>query len=476
MMKLPFKKTKIVATIGPASQSIEILEEMITKGMDVARVNFSHGEFSELKEVIENVRMAARNVGARIAILADLPGPKIRIGSLDREPVQLLQGQSFVLDTENDQVGNAHRASVSLSCLRDVVHPGDEIYLNDGLIHLEVEEIAGCDVQCRVISGGELRSHKGVNIPGIDLGISAVTDYDRECLKFALEQGVDAVGISFVQSPQDVATVRSYAVSLGHSPFVISKIERSLALECIDSIIEVSDGIMVARGDLGVEIPIEEIAVTQKRIIHTANVHSKPVITATQMLESMVDSPRPTRAEATDVANAILDGTDCVMLSEESAIGKYPVEAVQMLSRIAQASETHCKAKTIVDTIEASVGARDRRVEELISLSVYHTVRRLAPVAVITPTESGSTARRVARFRLPVWVVAVSRNESTCQTLQFTHGVYPVLETDHPRSWSEYVREKGARLPISKGTVVLTEGHSGSRSGGTNRMEIVDFA
>ncbi len=473
-MELPAKKTKIICTIGPASQSVEVLETMMRSGMDVARVNFSHGDFAGHKEVIENIRTAAGNIGKRVSILADLPGPKIRIGELAEETVDLSQGEPFVLDTNEDYVGDAHAASVSLRCLGEAVKPGDKIFLNDGLIQLEVERVTGCRIHCNVIAGGELRSHKGVNIPGIALGISAVTEYDRKCAKFALEQGVDALGVSFVQGAEDISTLRDFTTSLGHNPFIIAKIERSRALEDIDAIIAAADGIMVARGDLGVEIPIEQIAVTQKRIIHTANVYGKPVITATQMLESMIDIPRPTRAEATDVANAILDGTDCVMLSEESAIGSYPILAVQMLSRIAEATEGHIRAQTVVETIEASVASRGRRVEELISLSVYHTVQRLVPVAVVTPTESGSTARRVTRFRLPVWVVAISPNESTCQALQFSYGVFPLLEPNPPESWSAYVREKAFALPIPEGPVVLTEGTI-RHSGGTDRMEIIDL-
>ncbi|MFH1115044.1 MAG: pyruvate kinase [Pseudomonadota bacterium] len=473
-MELPSKKTKIVCTIGPASQSVEVLEAMIRSGMDVARVNFSHGEFSAHKEVIENIRTAARNVGKRTAILADLPGPKIRIGELAAEKVNLMQGQPFLLNTDERIIGDEHAASVSLQCLGDAVKPGDKIFLNDGLIQLVVKRVEGCRIHCTVIAGGELRSHKGVNIPGIELGISAVTQYDRECVKFALEQGVDALGVSFVQGKRDISDLRDFTRSLGYNPFIIAKIERSRALEDIDSILAAADGIMVARGDLGVEIPIEQIAMTQKRIILTANVHGKPVITATQMLESMVAVPRPTRAEATDVANAILDGTDCVMLSEESAIGDYPIPAVQMLARIAEAVEGHIRVHAVVETIEASVASRKQRVEELISLSVYHTVRRLLPVAVVTPTETGSTARRVARFRLPVWVVAISPNESTCQALQFSFGVYPLLEPNPPDSWSTYVRTKAVRLPIPDGPVVLTEG-TVRHSGGTDRMEIIEL-
>ena len=344
-MKLPVNKTKIVCTIGPASASPVIMEQMLRSGMDVARINFSHGDFAGHKTVIENLRSAARTTGKRVAIMADLPGPKIRIGQLIREPLELRSDDAFTLTTE-EVPGDEHRVSVSLPRLPQAVKPGDILFLNDGFIQLEVTGKQGTEISCRILAGGELRSRKGLNLPGIDLGISAFTERDSECLKFALEQGVDAISQSFVESRADIEAVRSAAAAQGYHPFVIAKIERSRALDHIDEILEAADGIMVARGDLGVETPIERIAVIQKQIIRKANLIGKPVITATQMLESMIASRRPTRAESTDVANAILDGTDCVMLSEESAMGSYPVEAVSMLARIAAAIEPHRSANT----------------------------------------------------------------------------------------------------------------------------------
>ena len=333
-MALPSKKTKIVCTIGPASEDRDTLAQMLLGGMNVARLNFAHGDFESHAQVIENLRAAADSTGKRVAIVGDLPGPKMRIGKLVKH------GQSFILQTE-DIVGDNQRVSLNFKSLPDVVAPGDLIYINDGFIQLEVQNVAGDHVICEVQVGGELRSFKGVNFPGIELGISAFTDQDLEFLKFAANQGLDAVGQSFVQGPEDIKAVRAAAKALDYYPFIIAKIERAKALNNLDAILEVTDGIMVARGDLGVEIPIETMAITQKNIIRQANIYGKPVITATQMLESMVIHPRPTRAEATDVANAILDGTDCVMLSGETAMGGYPVEAVIMMACIARETEPY---------------------------------------------------------------------------------------------------------------------------------------
>ena len=337
-MKLSAHKTKIVCTIGPASDSLEILEQMIRAGMNVARLNFSHEDLAAHEKRIDSIRRAADAAGVPIAIMADLPGPKMRIGQLASEPVELEPGSTFTLTTE-DAIGDEQRASVSFPRLPQVVKKGDALFLNDGMIQLEVSEVAGNDVQCRVVVGGELRSRKGLNLPGIDLGITAFTDRDHDCLRFAVEQGIDAVSQSFVESAKDIQAVRDAAAAFGGNPFIIAKIERSRALDQMDGILHAADGIMVARGDLGVEIPIERIAVVQKQLIQQANLLGKPVITATQMLESMTRNRRPTRAESTDVANAILDGTDCVMLSEESAMGQYPVECVAMLARIAESVE-----------------------------------------------------------------------------------------------------------------------------------------
>jgi pyruvate kinase len=474
-MRLPAHKTKIVCTIGPASDSQDVLEEMIRAGMDVARINFSHGEFSEHRNVIEKIRAAARSTGQREAVMADLPGPKIRIGELATEPVELERGNTLTLTTQK-VTGDAQRVSVSFPRLPAVVKPGDALFLNDGFIQLKVLNIEGSETVCRVEVGGELRSRKGLNLPGIDLGMSAFTDRDRECLKVAVEARVDAIGQSFVERAEDVVALRQAAKDLNYDPFVIAKIERARGLNRIDEILEQADGIMIARGDLGVEVPIEQIAVVQKRLMRKANLLGKPVITATQMLESMTAYPRPTRAESTDVANAILDGTDCVMLSEESAMGRYPVDAVAMLTKIAATVEPWVSGREVRREVLAS-GPKDQfTLRDLIAASVVATVDRMTPAAVFVPTRTGATARSITRFRLPALIVAVSSHEATCSRLQFSFGVHPVHEPDHPEDWREYARKWLSSHGVEGNLVVLTEGPSSKHPEANHRMEIIDLS
>ncbi|HNS53980.1 MAG TPA: pyruvate kinase [Syntrophales bacterium] len=472
-MPLPDHKTKIICTIGPASESLEVLEKMIRAGMDVARLNFSHGDYERHRRVIGNVRAAARAAGRRVAILGDLPGPKIRIGKLDREPVELHAGRPFTLTTQ-ETTGDGAGASTSFSRLPDVVKRGDTLFLNDGIVQLEVQEVSGTDVRCRVAVGGEIRSRVGLNLPGIDLGISAFTDEDRRWLRFAAGEGLDAVSQSFVERASDIAAVREAAHAMAYHPLVIAKIERARALDGIDDLLEAADGLMIARGDLGVEIPIERIALVQKTVMRKANLAGKPVITATQMLESMTAGRRPTRAEATDAANAILDGTDCVMLSGESAIGRYPVEATAMLARIAAVTEPALPG--IAPDLLRTQRREDRvRLTDLISTSVRTTVDRVTPAAVFVPTRSGATARIIARFRLPVWIVAVSAVEATCQRLQFTWGVHAVFEPEHPEDWKGYIGRWLADNGVAGELAVLTEGPSSKHPEANHRMEIVDL-
>jgi pyruvate kinase len=474
-MPFPANKTKIVCTIGPASDSPEVLEKLIRAGMNVARLNFSHGDFASHGETIQKIRAASRATKRLVAIMADLPGPKMRIGELEQEPFELKADDSFTLTTD-DIIGNETRVSVSFSRLPKAVKPGDTLFLNDGLIQLTVENVMGNDVDCKVLVGGELRSRKGLNLPGIDLGISAFTDRDHECLKFAMENGVDAVSQSFVETGKDIQAVRKAAKDLGHDPFIIAKIERIGARNHIDDILETADGIMIARGDLGVEIPIEKIAVAQKQIMRKANLAGKPVITATQMLESMTHSLRPTRAEATDVANAILDGTDCVMLSGESAMGEYPVAATRMLAKIAAAIEPHRTINPIKGKLISRREDDDVRLEDLIALSVETTLERITPPTVIVPTRSGATARSITRFRLPVWITALSRFEKTCQDLLFSYGVLPVHEQEHPDDWKPWARNWLQTIGEVGNLVVLTEGPSKKHPHRNNRMEILDLS
>ena len=472
-MSLPQNKTKIVCTIGPASESLEMMCRLMEAGMNIARLNFSHGDFSAHKKVIDNLRAASAKTGRRLAIMADLSGPKMRIGKIDPEPVELKQDDPFILTTD-DIIGNNTRVSVSFAGLPKAVKAGDTLYLNDGYIQLEVTKVHGNDVTCTVKVGGELRSRKGLNLPDIDLGITAFTTHDRECLKFALDNGVDAVSQSFVENASDIHEVRKAAQELGYQPFIIAKIERSNALVNLDEIIEAADGIMIARGDLGVEVPIERIAVVQKDIMRRTNMRAKPVITATQMLESMITNKRPTRAEATDVSNAILNGTDCVMLSGESAMGDYPVESVTMLAKIATAVEPERRQIPVRELFEG-IDIRDKiPAARLIDLSVETVLEYVSPAAVIVPTRSGTTARSIGRFRLPVWIIAVSSHKATCQSLQFSYGIFPVHEKDHPENWKPYAKEWLQRESIPGDIVVLTEGPSTKHPDANHRMEIID--
>jgi pyruvate kinase len=466
-------KTKIVATIGPASESHEMLVRLIHAGLNVARLNFSHGDFAQHGEVLRRIRAAAQETGQRIAIMADLPGPKMRLGKIDPEPIQLVPGARFTL-TNEDIVGDAQRVSMSFEPLPRVVKPGHRLFLNDGLVQLVVERVAGHDVECTVAVGGELSSRKGLNLPGIDLGISAFTENDRACLEFALQAGVDAISQSFVECAADIEAVRAAAAKTGHRPFVIAKIERADALAHFDEILATADGVMVARGDLGVEVPIEEIAYTQKQLIAKANLAGKPVITATQMLESMVASRLPTRAEATDVANAILDGTDCVMLSSESAIGKFPEEAVTMLAKIAAFTESHRPGASLAARREI---VQRRRTEMIggdrMALLVEHALETVPCDLLLVPTRAGATARAISRSKPLVWIVAPSENAAACQSLAFSYGVHPVNLVREPGDWREFatrwLRENG----IAADRVLLVTGPSPSNPNASHRLELM---
>jgi pyruvate kinase len=469
---LPAHKTKIVATIGPASESPEMLARLIRAGMNVARLNFSHGNPSKHAEVIRRIRDAARETGRRVAIMADLPGPKLRIGKIDPEPIQLLPGAHFTL-TSDDIIGNAQRASTSFKRLPRAVKPGDKIFLSDGLVQLVVERVVGNDVKCTVAVAGELRSRKGLNLPGIDLGISAFTKHDCVCLECALKAGVDAVGQSFVERASDIQAVREAAAKLGSQPFIIAKIERADALQHFDEILAAADGIMVARGDLGVEVPIEEIAYTQKQLIAKANLAGKPVITATQMLESMVSSRLPTRAEATDVANAILDGTDCVMLSGESAVGNFPEEAVTLLEKIARFTETHRPPRSFAvqrDFVQQKTATSSR--DRMASL-VEHALDTVECDLVLVPTRGGAVARAISRFKPPVWIIAPSLDPAACQNLAFSYGVHPIDLAEEPDDWREWIRHWVRGHEMTAERVMLVAGPSPRNPKANYRIELM---
>jgi pyruvate kinase len=468
----PEHKTKIVATIGPASDSPETLVRLIRAGMNVARLNFSHGDFSHHAELVGRIRDAARTTGRRVAIMADLPGPKMRLGKIEPEPIQLVPGARLTL-TNEEIIGNAQRVSMSFEPLPRVVKPGHRLFLNDGLVQLVVERVAGNDVECTVAVGGELRSRKGLNLPGIELGISAFTENDRASLEFALGAGVDALSQSFVARAADIEAVREAAAKVGRQPFIIAKIERSDALAHFDEILAASDGIMVARGDLGVEVPIEEIAHTQKQLIAKANLAGKPVITATQMLESMVTSRLPTRAEATDVANAILDGTDCVMLSGESAMGKFPEEAVTMLAKIAAFTESHRPRTSLAARREFLQEQADMTGGERMASIVERALDTVPCDMVLIPTRGGTTARMISRCKPSVWVLAPSGDPVACQGLAFSYGVHPIDLADDPPGWREFAAHWLKENNLSADRVMLVAGPSPRNPQASHRIELM---
>ncbi len=474
-MQIPDHKTKIVCTIGPASSSEEMIRKLMLTGMNVARINFSHGNFESHSEVIRRVRKVAAELNRTVAILADLPGPKIRIGKLEKEPIMLHKG-NFVTLTVDEELGNEKRIPVSYKQLPESVVPGSLIYLSDGFIQLRCLEISGNDVLCEVLIGGELYSHKGLNLPGAKIFLDPVTEKDFKILEFALSKEIDIFSISFIESAEDIHKVRNFAAARGKSIHIVAKIERRQAVENIHEILKETDGLMVARGDLGVEIPIQEVPSVQKEIIQSAKLLGIPVITATHMLASMTNNIRPTRAEATDVANAILDGTDAVMLSEETAVGNYPVEAVEIMAKIAKATENwRSKTKWGLDTIIKGIMAREMSIDEVITLQVHEALQKLPIAAVLTPTRSGATPRRISRFKPETWILAFSRVPRTCDFLSLSYGVYPVNVKETKEGWEKKATEKAKELGFVKSgeVVIFTQGPSLGKPGGTNMLKIL---
>jgi pyruvate kinase len=471
-VKHPLNKTKIIGTIGPASDSEQTMQQLLLSGMNIARLNFSHGDFAAHQTNIFKLRRAAEITGKRLAIMADLPGPKMRIGEIPQGPVELHTGDRLVLTTE-EVPGDARRVSVSLKQLPKIVSVNDKLFLNDGLISLKVEAVEETEVHCEVRAGGELSSRKGLNLPGIDLGFSAFTEHDRQCLEFALQAGVDAVSQSFVSHGRDIEDLLAAADKAGRRPFVIAKIERVEALDNLDTILAVADGLMVARGDLGVEIPISRMAVVQKELMDKANKLGKPVITATQMLESMTAHRRPTRAEATDVANAILDGTDAVMLSAESAMGRYPVEAVKMLAQIAADTEPSRNLLVREERMSRNEGFKPT---DLVAHCVQQAVAKLKPVAVVVPTHSGASARNITRYRLPTWISALSTDEATCQALQFSYGVQPIKVEKDLQDWGPFTCRWLHEQGFDSGIAILTQGPSPENPGASYNLQIAELS
>jgi len=472
-------RTKIVCTIGPASEDPEVVRQLIRAGMDVARINFSHGDQATHARAIATVRRIAREEGRLVGVMADLQGPKLRVGDLPPEGTTLTEGEMVLLSTRPFAPGRLPVPHPEM--LRDL-QEGQRVLLDDGRLELTVEENGAEGVHCRVVVGGHLTSHKGLNLPGAPLSIPSITQKDREDTRFAVEHGVDFIALSFVRSPEDVEELRALLTALRDERSaeqrdtdipIIAKIEKPEALEVLDQILKAADGIMVARGDLGVETPPEEIPFHQKRIIRACNRVGKPVITATQMLQTMIERPTPTRAEASDVANAILDGTDAVMLSGETAVGAYPVETVRTMACICAHAEAHLAVERCLREEEPPDVST---VTEAISQATVEIAAEVGAKAILTATMSGTTARMVARHRPTVPIIAATPNRRTLMSLTMVWGVTPVLvppfsTTDEmvvlmvQAAHREGFARKGDR-------VVLTAGIPFSGEGKTNMLKV----
>jgi pyruvate kinase len=415
------KKTKIVCTIGPATESKEKLLALVEAGMNVARLNFSHGSNEEHGKRVETIREIIKKTGKTIAILQDLCGPKIRIGTFKDSTIMLHEGQEFTLTTEECE-GDEKRVHVNYPNLPKEVKEGTIIMLHDGTKKLQVTKVNGSDIVTKVIIGGRLSNRKGVNVPGANLSISALTDKDREDVKFGIANKVDFVALSFVRRAQDVNDLRKILVDNGCKAQIISKIETPEALENIDEIIALSDGIMIARGDLAIEIPTEEVPIVQKLIIRKCNEVGKPVITATQMLESMIKNQVPTRAEVSDIANAIIDGTDAIMLSEETTLGDFPIEAVTVMSKVALRIESEVYTRDTIAEYDESHGVTD-----VVSQSAVRAAHNIGAKLIVALTRSGRTAKMIARYRPAERILALSDNPSEISRLMLSFGCYPMV-------------------------------------------------
>lgn len=416
------KKTKIVCTLGPASEKEEVLKELVENGLNVCRCNFSHGSHEEHKGRMDVVKKVREELNQPIAILLDTKGPEIRTGNFDAPEVLLEEGQQFTI-TMRDVIGNKEICTVSYKGLASDVKSGDVILIDDGLVGLRVEKIENDDIICTVENSGIVKNHKGINVPGVSINLPALTEKDISDIEFGISQGIDYIAASFVRKPSDVLAIRDVLKKNNAEHIeIISKIENQEGIDNIDSIIEVSDGIMVARGDLGVEIATEEVPIAQKMMIEKCNKAGKPVITATQMLDSMMRNPRPTRAEVTDVANAIHDGTDAIMLSGETAAGKYPVEAVKTMASIAKRTEETLNYTEIL----RSKTIDDITVTNAISYATCSTAMSLDASAIITFTSTGHTARMVSRFRPQCPIIATTQKDDVMRRLALSWGVCPV--------------------------------------------------
>jgi pyruvate kinase len=460
--------------LGPASSTEEIFRRLVRAGLDVARLNFSHGSHEQKGDLIAMVRKVAREEDKPICILADLQGPKIRTGSLvDHKPVLLVEGKRLTI-TPQTLDGTAERVSTVFTTLAENLKPGDQVLLSDGLIELRVLELRGADVITEIVNGGLLGEKKGINLPGISVKVPSLTEKDEEDLVFALQAGCDTVAVSFVQTADDVRYVKGRIAALGSDAWVIAKLEKPQAIDHLDSILEAADAIMVARGDLGVEVPPEKVPAIQKHIIRRAADYKKPVITATQMLESMVENPRPTRAEASDVANAIYDGSDAVMLSAESAAGKYPVESIAMMNKIIIETETQMMLEPR-PSIMATGKRRSLTVPETICECMAHSAQDLDLAAIAIFTESGNTARLLSKYRPESPIYALSPFEHVVHRSMLLWGTFPIqcerfVSTDSLVNTAEEILE--SRGFVKPREVVGIVAGTATKTGATNFMRL----
>ena len=465
------KKTKIVATIGPVTESEEMLEKLFKSGVDVCRLNFSHGDFNEHGERVKNIRAVATKLGFPIAILQDLSGPKIRTGDLVEERVSLKEGKKLILTSEK-VIGTAEKMSVNYEKLPQEVKKGGIIFLDDGRKKLEVLEVKVNDIICKILVGGDIKPRRGVNVPNAYLSISSITEKDKKDLAFGIKNDVDFVALSFVRRAEDVEELRRLLTKAKSKAKIISKIETQEAVDNIDAIIEATDGVMVARGDLAIEVPAQEVPYIQKSIIKKCNLVGKPVITATQMLESMINSPVPTRAEVSDVANAIFDGTDAVMLSEETTLGKYPVKAVEMMKRIAVHNE-HPERFDYADILGRAL-MEHKSTTDSFSYAAINVRHEVGASMIVALSKSGETARMMSRHKPFKPLIVFTPDKKTYRQLSLSWGCFPIL-ADQFGSISEVI-ERSRKTLLSKKLVkkgddiVIVAGIPFGQSGGTNTL------
>ena len=467
------KKTKIVCTIGPASESIDTLKELIKSGLNVCRLNFSHGNYEEHGKRIENIKAARNEMKLPIAILLDTKGPEIRTGKFSSPEVNLVEGQNFIITME-EVLGDETKCTVSYKELVNDVKPGNQILIDDGLVGLAVKEIKGQEILCIVQNAGTIKDNKGVNVPNVKINLPAITPKDKKDIEFGIEQGIDFIAASFVRKASDVLAIREILEENNATNIqIISKIENQEGVDNIDEILEVSDGLMVARGDLGVEIPTEDIPIVQKELIKKCNILGKPVITATQMLDSMIRNPRPTRAEVTDVANAIFDGTDAIMLSGETAAGKYPLESVKTMASIAIRAEQTLDYEELLKT---KVKLRQLNITNAISHATCTTAIDLKASAIITATASGYTARMVSSYRPSAPIIAATNSEMVMRQMGLVWGVYPLLAEKGLSTDDVFEKSVQSALDmdyISSGDlVVITAGVPVGIAGTTNLINV----